>query len=94
MATRVRVQLNGKGIDEMFHSPKLKSFLQDLAEEAAERARSTAPVDTGEYRSSIEATVAVTDRYVGRVQSTDDKALLVEANTGNLARSIDAARRV
>lgn len=51
----------------------------------------TAPVDTGAYRDGITVWSDVTDRAVTRVGSTAPHARLVEANTGNLARALDAA---
>lgn len=59
----------------------------DVAERIAAHARATAPVDTGEYRDSIRATED------GRVESATDHTLIVEAQTNNLARALEAQRR-
>jgi hypothetical protein len=52
----------------------------------------SAPVASGAYRDSLHIETDHTDRMVKRVVADVDYALVVEANTGNLARALDAAR--
>lgn len=87
MAT-ARVEVNRRGIDQVLHSAEVRALLRQLAEPVAARARSSAPVNTGDYRNSIAVEEAVTDRAVVRVVARVPYALIVEARTGNLARAL------
>ena len=53
-------------------------------------ARASAPVASGEYAGSLHIKQDTTDRAAVRVGSDVPHALVVEANTGNLARALDA----
>lgn len=64
------------------------AVLHAHAAEIADRAKSAAPVATGEYRDSIHVIDTETDRAVSRVIATAPHALIVEARTGNLKRAI------
>ena len=66
----------------------VSGMVRGRAEDVASRARSSAPVDTGAYRDSIHLEETHTDRLVVRVVADVDYAMVVEANTGNLARSL------
>lgn len=55
------------------------------------KAKADAPVETGAYRDSIHIEQDTTDRAVVRVVADVPHAHLVEANTGNLSRALDAA---
>jgi hypothetical protein len=90
MAAQVR--LNGAGVRELLHSEGVRRMLRARAERAAAAARASAPVASGAYRDSIRVEDATTDRAVGRVVADVPYALVVESKTGNLARSLDAAR--
>ena len=59
-------------------------------EAIAKTARATAPVDTGDYRDGIKTAGKLQKRYVGLVVGTDPKTMLVESQTGNLARALRA----
>ena len=102
---RVKVKLNSAGMNELLESAAVGSWVGGLAQRAAAQARATAPVVSGEYQSSIfSKTVsasslgihfeggAAPNRPVGIVASSSDHALVIESRTGNLARSLDAAR--
>ena len=90
--TNVRIELNHGGIKELLKSAEVKAELHRRAERAAAAARASAPVDTGTYKASIEVVDEVhKDRVVSRVVADVGYATTVEANTGNLARSLDAA---
>ncbi len=92
MATTSRLVLNhsevqsyldgGHGVDDL---------LESAAERALSAAQSSAPVASGAYRDSLHLETDHTDRMVVRVISDVDYAMVVEANTGNLARALDAA---
>lgn len=72
----------GHGVEAMLDAP---------AERALSAAQASAPVESGAYRDSLRVETDHTDRMVKRVVSDVDYALVVEANTGNLARALDSA---
>jgi len=89
---RARVVLNHSGIAAVLKSPEVAAELHRRAERAAAAARASAPVASGAYLASIKVVDEVhKDRVVSRVYAKDPKSLLVEANTGNMARALDAA---
>ena len=88
---RFRVKLRSAGMREILNGPAMERDMLRRAERAADAARSSAPVESGQYRDSIRATVEHTDRAVGRVYADAPHALVVEAKTRTLGRSIDAA---
>lgn len=86
---RTKVKLNGRGVQEYLDGKHgIEALLQDEAEERLERAKASAPVVTGSYRDSIHIETDHTDRMVKRVVADAPHALVVEANTGNMARSL------
>lgn len=88
---RAKVQLNHSGMSDLLNDPGVTADLRRRGERVAATARSTAPVDTGAYRDGITVWEDETDRTVVRIGSTDWKSGVVEAQTGNLARALDAA---
>lgn len=84
------VEFNSKYFDELSHSAGVKGLVDSITARVAATARSTAPVDTGEYRASIRATGKRQKRYVGLVVATAPHAMIVESQTGNLARALKA----
>lgn len=74
-----------------------EQLCKPLAEKVAERARGRAPVATGDYKASIgvetEPRSGVDDWAHSYVVATDDKAMLVESRTGNLARALTGTSR-
>ena len=91
MAGKPRVKLNSPGVLAILNDDGVRGYLEELAARVADAAKATAPVRSGEYRDSIDYGSATTDRAVGRVYASSAHALVVEARTGNLARSLDAA---
>ena len=82
------IQLNSREIAAMLKSSQVRDPLREIAERWAAAARASAPVDSGEYRASIRRESDTTDRAVERVVAHDDKAAVIEANTGNLKRAM------
>ena len=89
---RVDVRLNSRGVKRLLNDKGVRRFLREKARLVEQAAKDSAPVETGAYRDSITIVDATTDRAVVRVVAEDDKAMLVESRTGNLARAVDAAR--
>lgn len=91
MATRTK--LNSKGVGDLLRSPGVRADLTARAEHVLSAAESSAPVgETGNYKAGLHIVQDTTDRAVVRVASDVDYAFIVEANTGNLARALDAGR--
>lgn len=89
----IRFVPNRSGIDELQRGPDLQRELRRRADRIADAARASAPVLTGEYRDSIHVEEEVVDgKAVARVVASSDHAIYVEAETGNMTRSFDAAR--
>lgn len=90
MAKRVKVKLNSPGMAALLKSAALQADLHARAERVAARARATAPVRSGAYAASIFVFDTVTDRAVARIATSAPHGLVVEANTGNLAKALGA----
>lgn len=91
MATNVRFKLNHAGMAQLLKSGGIAADMHRRAESSASAARASAPVDEGDYRDSIHVEDVITDRAVSRVVADAPHAAAVEADTGNLARSLGAA---
>lgn len=86
------VKLNHAGIRQVLQSSEVAAELQARAEKVAAAAQASAPRQSGEYANSIEVVMDQhSDRAVAHVVAKAPYSLLVEANTGNLARALDAA---
>jgi hypothetical protein len=82
------VKLNHPGIGEVLQSAAVRAILTDEANEVLRRAQANAPVASGAYRASLHVEQDTTDRAVARVIADVPYAMVVEADTGNLARSL------
>ncbi|MEI3845211.1 MULTISPECIES: HK97 gp10 family phage protein [unclassified Microbacterium] len=87
------VEFNPKFFDAILRTARVETLTDEVAERALAIAKSTAPVDSGDYRDGLhiehyEATYRRTTRVVG----DDAKTLLIESKTGNLARALKAAK--
>lgn len=69
----------------------ISEMLEEKGQQVLEQARSTAPVSSGEYVTSLQMWTATTDRLVVRVGSDSPHAWAVEHRHGTLARALDAA---
>lgn len=86
-----RLKLKSSGMAELLKSSEVRAALEGPAESVASAARSNAPYLTGQLADSIEVVDDTTDRAVKRVVATAPYALIVESQTGFLARSLDSA---
>lgn len=88
------IYFNNAEMDALARSPGITGAVMAAAEQIAAQARSTAPVgDTEDYKNSIKTGLKYQERSVGMIYSDDDKALLIEAKTGNLARAVKKSAR-
>lgn len=85
-----KVILNRSGVRDLLASEGVEAMLQGRAEDAAQRARQAAPVESGAYRDSIEARVVDgrTRRAAAEVAATVPYALAVEASNRTLGSSL------
>lgn len=87
--TGFRLKLNRKGVEDLLKGSAAEDACRPKAEAAVGRARASAPVASGAYRASIHVEeVMHPTRKVFRVVADVPYALVVEADTGNLARSL------
>lgn len=84
------VKFNNDYFDELSRSPGVIALVDQVTEAVAATARSTAPEDTGDYKDGIKTSGKMQRRYVGLVQGTDKKTMIIESKTGNLARALRA----
>lgn len=88
------MQFNEKFFEELGHSAGVTKLVDDKADSIAARARSTAPVDSGDYRDGIKRkTKRAKYRNVALVVGEDPKTMIIEAKTGNLVRALRAERK-
>jgi hypothetical protein len=93
MPTSIRFKLNSAGVREMLKSQGIAADMHRRAEQVAAAARSNAPVESGNLQASIVVTDEIQPtRAVSHVGATVGYAPIIEAATGFLARSLDAAR--
>lgn len=85
---RTPIKLNSAGIAELLNGEAAERACRPLAEKALAAAQAGAPVKSGDYRASLHIEEATTDRKVFRVVADVPHAAAVEADTGNLARSL------
>jgi hypothetical protein len=92
MAAATKVDLNHDEIQSYLDGGHgVEALLEAAADRVLSAAQSGAPVVTGAYRDGLHVETVHTDRMVKRVVSDADYAMVVEAETGNLARALDAA---
>ena len=87
------MQFNEAFFQELSTSAPVTALVVGAAEQIAEPARKSAPVDTGDYRDGIVVRTKRQKRAVALVVATDRKSLIIEAKTGNLVRALNAAKR-
>lgn len=80
--------------ERLGRSPEVTALCVSKAEQVAAGARSSAPVDSGDYRDRIRVEVQPrSDRNAAVVVAGDWKSILIESKTGNLARALKAVKR-
>lgn len=86
------IKLNRAGVGEVLKSSGVRADLTARAERVLNAAEANAPVASGEYKAGLGLAQDTTDRAVVRVVATAAHSMIVEANTGNLARALDSGR--
>lgn len=90
---------NQAGIAALARTPAMRDAMQTLADRVANQARAIAPVVTGEYKASIEASTVQRDgKICGRVTAGAPHSQFLEFGTEHmdaqriLGRSLDVLR--
>ncbi|MGN7861457.1 HK97 gp10 family phage protein [Microbacterium sp. 22303] len=85
---------NDSFFETILRTPGVEALVDASAEGALAEAIAGAPVDTGAYRDGLHiGHVDARYRRVARVVGSDEKTMLIESKTGNLARSLKGAKR-
>ena len=87
----IKFRLDSGGMKALLNDPGVRAHLTSRMERVLDVARSSAPSDTGEHAASGHIEQDTTDRAAVRVVFDADHSLVVEARTGHIARSLDAA---
>lgn len=91
--SRISVNFNQKFFDEILNSAGVKALTTLAANRTLAYAKASAPVETGAYRDGLQIEeVKHEHRTTVMVVGHDPKTLLVEAQTGNLAKALRKAR--
>jgi hypothetical protein len=88
------VEFNPQFFETVLRQPKVEAITDAAGARALAAAQSSAPVDSGDYRDGLhiehhESRYRRTTRVVG----SDNKTMLIESKTGNLARALKAAKQ-
>jgi hypothetical protein len=87
-----RIEIISAGVVEVLTGDGLTADMETRMSRSESAAKAGAPVESGDYQASIHMwTERHGDRNVTHVGSDVPYAMIVEAATGNLARSLDAA---
>jgi hypothetical protein len=98
MPADVRIVLHLKSLHAMTQNAEMGALLLRKAQAVVARARSTAPVETGNYKKAFSVAFTQTDRRVIRVHNDMPYALAVEYGGSKTTRhrtlgaALDAAR--
>lgn len=88
------VDFNDAFFEKLGKSPEVTALCVKKAEEVATAARASAPRDTEDYARGIVVRVVERNRRnAALVVATDEKSMLVESFSGNLARALKRVSR-
>lgn len=88
------MEYNDAFFEKLGRSPEVTGLCRDVAEKVAAVARSTAPRKSNDYADSIHVVVVQRGRRNAvLVVADDEKSMLVESRTGNLARALNQVKK-
>lgn len=87
------MEFNDGFFENLSRSPGVTGLCVAAAEKVAAAARSSAPVDSGDYKRGIVVRTKYQRRSVAVVVATDPASMIIESKTGNLARALRSAKR-
>lgn len=90
----MKAKVNNNIFEQIGRSKEVESAVVKIAGDIVTEAKATAPVDSGDYKSSFEVEVhRGKGRVVARAVSRDPGALAIEARTGTLQRAGRSVKR-
>lgn len=88
------VEFNPRFFEAVLRQPRVERLVDAVAEGALAKMRADAPRDTEEYVNGLHIEHRESRyRRVTRVVGSDEKTLLIESKTGNMARGLKQAKR-
>lgn len=88
------MEFNNSFFEDLGKSAGITKLCTDVADKVATIAKGSAPVKEGDYRDSIHVEVRTSNkRNVALVVADDWKAMLIEAQTGNLVRALKGVKK-
>lgn len=89
-----KVEFNDAFFEKLGRDPAVMAQCVAKANQVAAAARTSAPVDSGDYKNNMRVEVQPRGRRnAAVVVASDWKSLLIESRTGNLARALKAVGR-
>ena len=89
-----RIDFNPRYFESVLRQPQVEALVDTTGDRALGVAKATAPVDSGDYRDGLHIEHHESRyRRAVRVVGEDDKTLIIESKTGNLARALKAAKQ-
>ena len=87
------VEFNPRFFETVLRQPQVEALVDGTGDRALGIAKATAPVDSGDYRDGLHIEHHDSRyRRAARVVGGDDKTMIIESKTGNLARALKAAK--
>ena len=94
MAKNTRFEENPRFFESVLRKPGVERLVDDIGDTALANAQAAAPVDTQAYRNGLHIEHHDSRyRRTTRVVGSDEKTMLIESQTGNLARALKGAKR-
>lgn len=94
MAKNTRFVENPRFFETVLRKPGVERLVDEIGDDALTNAQAGAPVDTQAYRNGLHIEHHDSRfRRTTRVVGSDEKTMLIESLTGNLARALKAAKR-
>lgn len=89
MSKSTTVDFNERYFASVLRTPPVEALVKERAQAVLATAQATAPVDTGAYKRGLHLEKHSSQyRDAWRVEGSDEKTMIIEAKTGNLARAV------
>lgn len=94
MAKNTRFEENPRFFETVLRKPGVERLVDDIGDTTLANAQASAPVDTQAYRNGLHIEHHDSRfRRTTRVVGSDEKTMLIESQTGNLARALKGAKQ-
>lgn len=89
MSKRTTVDFNEGYFRSVLRTPPVEAVVKERAQAVLAAAQATAPVDTGAYKRGLHLVKHSAEfRDAWQVEGSDEKTMIIESRTGNLARAV------